>query len=460
MRAALVALGLALILPSAALAGQAGVRVEVPDPRAGDRVAVLVYDAAPGERNRVRVSLERRAFVVSDDARVTPGRGCRRIDAHRVRCPLPRAKDQSARIRLGDGDDTALADGVSSVLRGGAGADRLRVLGASAYFAGGPGRDHMTGGPSGDTFDEGGSSNGADTMLGAGGTDHVSYAGRRRPVIADLDGLRDDGERGERDLISADVHSLAGGRGADRLTGGLGDDALAGGRGRDTIAGWAGDDDLSAGTTADAIEYIPGADRLTGGAGNDDLLGSTGPDLLDGGAGYDALYGSLGADRLRARDGTTDLIECERGRPDRAMLDAFDWFAADGGCERPTRAGAAAGGAFLGYINSFGERRLQLDVRMGVATAMLGCAADGPRPCRGQIELLDGDRSLGGAAYRVPRGDGYQAVEIPLPPADAARADTVEGFPATLVIRAPDAAGTMREQRIRVLVRDDAALFR
>jgi RTX calcium-binding nonapeptide repeat (4 copies) len=460
MRAALVALGLALLLPSAALAGRARLTVEVPDPRAGDRVAVLLYSADPGERNGVKVSLRSGAFVLSDQAGVVAGPGCRPLGPRRVRCPWPRVADRRTRIRLGDRSDTALVEAVSSVLRGGPGDDRLQVRDTSAYFSGGPGRDHMTGGPSGDTFDEGGSSNGADTMLGAGGTDHVSYAGRRRPVIADLDGLRDDGERGERDLISADVHSLAGGRGADRLTGGLGDDAIAGGRGRDTIAGWAGDDDLSAGTTADAIEYIPGADRLTGGAGNDDLLGSTGPDLLDGGAGYDALYGSLGADRLRARDGTTDLIECERGRPDRAMLDAFDWFAADGGCELPARAGAAPGGSFLGYINSFGERRLQVDVRTGVATAMLGCPADGPRPCRGEIELLDGDRSLGGAAYRVPRGEGYQAVDIPLPPADAARADTVEGFPATLVLRAPDAAGTMREQRIKVLVRDDAALFR
>lgn len=74
------------------------------------------------------------------------------------------------------------------------------------------------------------------------------------------------------------------------LTGGKGADLLVGGAGNDTLSGLAGNDVLTGND---------GSDRLIGGAGNDVLNGNDGSDWLIGGAGNDTLNGGSGADVFR-----------------------------------------------------------------------------------------------------------------------------------------------------------------
>ena len=179
----------------------------------------------------------------------------------------------------------------STQLLGGAGADHLVTLGATATLAGGAGDDELTGGYA------------ADTLRGDAGDDRLTGNGG-----ADLleGGAGDD--------------RLAGGPGADRLDGGEGADALDGDGDEDTLAGGAGDDSLRGGANRDRLEGGDGDDllaggdandQLAGGAGVDALAGDEGDDILDGGAGDDTLEGGGGDDTLAGGAGD-DLL---RGGP-------------------------------------------------------------------------------------------------------------------------------------------------
>jgi Ca2+-binding RTX toxin-like protein len=171
-----------------------------------------------------------------------------------------------------------------------------------AWLSGGAGRDTLVGGPGKDQL-EGGV--GSDELSGGGGEDTVSYIGRNAPVTADLDGLDDDGEAGEGDLIRVDVENLVGGNAADVLAGSSGANVLSGSAGNDTLHGLAGDD---------VLEGSPGNDRLDGGPGP--KWGPTGftsdADVLDGGPDDDTADYSSRSLRLSieidglANDGTNE----------------------------------------------------------------------------------------------------------------------------------------------------------
>jgi PKD repeat protein len=96
--------------------------------RAAIREGVLVVRGAPGTANRLTARRRGRAWLIADAAaRLRSGPGCRQAGPRRVRCPAAKVK----RIEL----------------HGGAGADRLRVIGRiRALLDGGPGRDRLTGG--------------------------------------------------------------------------------------------------------------------------------------------------------------------------------------------------------------------------------------------------------------------------------------------------------------------------
>jgi hypothetical protein len=107
---------------------------------------------------------------------------------------------------------------------------------------GGAGADTLDGG-SGDDLLLGGA--GGDYLIGGTGIDTVSYAYSTEtttPVVADLDGIRDDGTAGEQDRIRADVENLTGSSSDDTLTGSPLTNALEGGPGKDSVNGGAGDD--------------------------------------------------------------------------------------------------------------------------------------------------------------------------------------------------------------------------
>jgi Ca2+-binding RTX toxin-like protein len=126
--------------------------------------------------------------------------------------------------------------------------------------------------------------------------------------------------RGGNDVICAGRgdSSVRGGAGNDKILGGKGNDRLNGGAGRDLVLGGGGDDVLHGGS---------GKDRLGGGGGDDLIYGDAGNDRLDeqayGGFGHDGLFGGAGNDRVRTAGGTSDAIDCGRGR-DSVLMDVTD----------------------------------------------------------------------------------------------------------------------------------------
>src|SRR5688572_24128331 len=213
-RRALLPLLLAVfLLPASADAATVSLERQVyHDPGAPGKVppttvitALLVFDAAPGEANRVTVGeAGDGAFVVRDDgAPLVPGAGCS-AGPEGVLCPVEPGASRAVRVALGDRDDqldvalTGPGFLVSSTIDGAAGDDRLTarsgiveggegndVLAATlgASLRGGPGVDRLSGGPSEDVLDGG---PGTDVLDGGGAGDLVSYAGRAEPVVVDL----------------------------------------------------------------------------------------------------------------------------------------------------------------------------------------------------------------------------------------------------------------------------------
>ena len=99
---------------------------------------------------------------------------------------------------------------------------------------------------------------------------------------------------------------------------------------------------MRGGDGADHIAVGQGVDVNSGGDGNDVLWAYAHKDVeVDG---VDTLLGGTGNDRLRARDGEADLIDCGRGRRDKALLDQVDVIVdatpenPNGSCEAVLRA--------------------------------------------------------------------------------------------------------------------------
>ena len=293
-----------LLGPTAAWAG----RVEAP----GD--GNVYFRAAPGERNEVWVS------TVAGDAglvrfvdggtAITAGRGCSSPPAARdtAVCPAPAHALASVVLRLGDRSDSLRGGG--GINREGAyrvfagrGDDRIRNQHGGAatvhgqrgddtlfihnnhspgYISGGPGDDDLSG-----IFGEGSrrglldGGRGEDTIHvvdftqagdGGPGADELlldllgtaTYEERTRPVSVTLDGLPNDGQRGEGDnvIVLAQPHgathpSVLGGSGADRLIGSPDRDWLLGGPGDDFLDGREGSDHLDCGPAADIFVFDP-----------------------------------------------------------------------------------------------------------------------------------------------------------------------------------------------------------
>jgi len=70
---------------------------------------------------------------------------------------------------------------------------------------------------------------------------------------------------------------------------------------------------------------------VKGGNGKDKLSGGSGKDKLIGGKGKDRMNGGAGNDRLLARDHKRDVVNCGKGKHDRAVVDRVDKVR---GCEK------------------------------------------------------------------------------------------------------------------------------
>ena len=269
----------------------------------------LVYDAGSGEVNRVTMTNgPLTTDVVIEDTgagSITDLSGKCTVTGNVATCHLAAVRD--VYIDLGNKNDTYTAASCSNCYRyssrfsmiviGGKGNDALRGSKGPDTMIGGAGNDLMDGKAGDDYFIEMDAADGSDTFIGGpGGMDFVSYYPRSRPVIANLDGRRNDGQRSERDKIGRDIEGIEGGSGADRLTGNSKSNGLFGGA---------------------------GADVLNGAGGADDLWGGNGSDTLIGGSGLDSLYGEDGDDTLRSRDASQDTVNGGAGS-DSADRDARD----------------------------------------------------------------------------------------------------------------------------------------
>lgn len=235
---------------------------------------VLHFDALPGEDNNADVSLGGGLFDVKDPgANIAPGLNCTPVNIKNVTCLSTGVVAFDA--LLGDLDDQLVVTApVPATIDGGPGNDGIGAGPLSGdVIMGGDGDDIMEGGL------------GADSLQGGPGSDSVYYAARVGSVVADLDGVADDGEAGENDLVGSDIENLWSGAGNDTLTG------------------------------------SDGPNWLYGGAGND---------VLDGGFGADTVQADVGADTVYARDGFADNIQCG-SEVDTVEADPLDVVNAD--CE-------------------------------------------------------------------------------------------------------------------------------
>jgi Ca2+-binding RTX toxin-like protein len=297
----------------------------------------LLYDAAPTEVNRVYVVEDVGGFRIVDvTAPVTAGVGCASVNANEAACP---GFSSGLVIHLITRDMN----------------DYIKVSGGRYQLArleAGDGADELEGGFSSNILDGG---PGADIFgRGAIGQDRIDYSSRTDPVTVTLgDGLANDGEVGEGDLIGDFIGHVSGGQAGDtiscvlnaalqdvdpRLLGQGGDDVLTCNRYFSRLEGGSGDDTLSSTGFDSSLSGGGGADLLTGGGGAQDLLGQAGQDQLDGrggvdflgggseadrligGTGRDWLFGGPGPDRLLARDGKRDSLNGGTGH-DRARVD-------------------------------------------------------------------------------------------------------------------------------------------
>jgi hypothetical protein len=177
----------------------------------------------------------------------------------------------------GTGNDNVVGGPLNDVLDAGPGDDSLEGASGDDFVGGGDGNDDVSGGEGNDELRPGA---GIDVIHGGGGSDRVFYEPRSAPLFT-LDGVGNDGDPGERDLIEPDVENV---------------DASATGSGLVTITGDAN------------------ANVITVGAGRGDITGGPGRDTLNGGPLDDVVH---------AHDGEPDWIFCGAGE-DTVEIDGVD----------------------------------------------------------------------------------------------------------------------------------------
>ena len=480
---ALVVLVLALLAPAQAVAGRVEAFVHQPGPGLYDfGFTRVTYTAGPGEVNRLSIGVSGEVVTVSDPAGVVPGRDCERGSPPSSTVAVCSARYTPGLVAsLGDMDDSLATAGVTSDngygvggvyayggagkdslaaapggrLDGGRGNDRLRGGSGQTTFIGGPGDDRMIGGSADDLFESDASRDGRDTMVGGTGSgDIVSYALRHRAIRADLAGDRDDGARGERDLVTRSVEGLVGGFRNDRLVGDRRANSLSGGSGgRDRLYGHGGDDSLSGG---------PGGDRLSAGSGRDLVNGGPGGDVILAGPGRDRIFGYGGPDRMYLRDGEFDEIRCGRGR-DRLWVDQFDFFSpllesrsgpnhARSSCERVRRSRPPTA-IFLDVD------RVRVSEHGPTALPLVGCPGDMGRSCHGRIAFRIGRRGVGYGAFRLEATEqALVRIGIDRDVWERAR-DKLRGLRATMFLRLRDKRGNVVRRSHRVWFGREGGVF-
>jgi len=243
----------------------------------------------------------------------------------------------------GSGDDVLLGSETDATeLYGDGGDDRLESRGGLIRVHGGGGSDTMIGSP----------------QIG----DIVLYDTSGRGVSVTLDGRRNDGAPGERDLVS-EIEDFIGSPYDDIFVGDEGPNWAWGAR---------------------------GYDRLYGRGGADELLADYDGGLLHGGPGPDFLssFGASRTTRIEAVDGDADAVRCITGAIVR--VDAVDDSA---GCSPPVfvlRSGMAV---------AAGPERARVSAR---GFGRIGLILAGPRrSAEGKIELTRRGVTIGRGRFAL-----------------------------------------------------------
>lgn len=315
--------------------GPNGFTVRVTDETAGHLVNNVIVDQDSGGN-----------LLVSSFASVlVAGPGCSLQTSTRVSCPPDPEGNADLEVTTGHG-----ADAIDVRLPAGRPATGI----FSIHVYGGPGSDLITGGPATETLDGDGrhgnglaiasvhaeelegsdviwGGGGPDTLLGHGRQDYLNGSGATAADAVDSSPNTLDGGKG------ADFFDTGGMLGADRITGGSGDDEpdsrqeLLNGRvlqngekaqtsGGDTVsygtrtftvAGTAGvtadlDGVADDGLVGEGDQIDADVEALVGSIRDDRLTGSDGPNRLEGRLGFDTLVAGAGADQLRFKDGVKD----------------------------------------------------------------------------------------------------------------------------------------------------------
>jgi Ca2+-binding RTX toxin-like protein len=237
---------------------------------------IVRFDAAKGQTNRLTITRSGRTVTLDDKVAIKAGKGCKAVkgDKTKVTCTAAGTTGEVqvtladkndtftnkatiwADVDGGSGSDTLTGGSKSDSLDGGSGNDKLYGGAGDDSLMGGTGNDLLEGSSGDDNLN---SDLGADIMKGGAGWDLVYYGSRTKPLTLDLDGVKgDDGEKGEKDTISAEVEELIGGAGKDTLTGNAKANAIYGQADNDVIRGGAGDDNcivLRAGKTINCEQF-------------------------------------------------------------------------------------------------------------------------------------------------------------------------------------------------------------
>lgn len=227
----------------------------------------------------------------------------------------------------------------ADTITGGLGDDLLSGYAGNDTLLGGSGDDALVGGAGADSLDGGAGNDIASyhdqtaaitIVLGATGGGTVTLASGN-DTLANIEGIAGGGGA---DLVTGNAlaNQLIGNGGADTLTGGGGDDVMEGGLGLDRLDGGTGVDRVSFQTAGIAAvnfnmttglsnmlendvsvtEYNTNFEAAIGSAGSDRISGTAANNSIDGGLGNDTLLGGLGADTLTGGAGK-DVLNGEGG---------------------------------------------------------------------------------------------------------------------------------------------------
>lgn len=323
---------------------------------------VLKFTAAPGLVNNITftesggtVTIRRESGALDADPFVLTG--CSGgPDLATCSGPITRIEvdvgDMSDRVTATYGVEPVISVPIDMTIIGGEGNDALIGGARNDTIDGGPGDDFLDGSLGNDVL-RGGDGNdelkpdrGTDGISGGEGIDTVVYQLRAAPTLS-LDGLANDGEAGENDLIGVDVEHVEG-------------------------------------STNSGVVTITGDGRAN------HLRVISGPGVITGGEGADVLEGGPADDTINARDGSPDRVICGGGT-DTVLADTLDIVSPN--CENVSIQATAGG--------PFDDRAPTITWNAPAAAASL--SANAPTTLRvdaaddrgvAKVQFLDDDRVL------------------------------------------------------------------